>query len=77
MKKQHITSAFASFLLFGFLLGVHNGKVALWKGQDPKPIRVFPYSVSALPPQAQEALRSGIPIESMEDLESLIKKYLP
>ncbi len=77
MKKQKHISFLCTIALLGFLLGIHNGRVALWKDQDPKPVRVFPYYASALPPEAQKALKAGIPLESMEDLEALIKKYLP
>ncbi len=64
-------------MLLGLLLGVHKGKLALWKDQDPIPVKVLPYPVELLPVPFQQALEKGIPIESAEDLEELLKKYLP
>lgn len=63
-------------LCMGYLLGAHNGRVALWKGDDPEPARVFPYSVSSLPKADQEALKKGIRLESREELYRLIEDYL-
>ncbi len=77
MKKQMLCTLLPGCLLLGFLLGIHNGRVALWKDQDPEPWRVFPYAVSALPRETRQALKAGIPIENMEDLENFIKNYLP
>ena len=61
---------------FSFLLGIHDGKVALWYQDDPEPIRVFPYSAASLPLADQEALRQGIRIDSKDDLMELIADYL-
>ncbi len=77
MQKKNLSCLFSCVLMFGFLLGIRNGKVALWKADDPTPIKVFPYYASALPRDAREALEKGIPIESLEDLETLLEKYLP
>ncbi len=77
MNKRFLSSTLSFLALFGFLLSVHNGQVALYKDQDPEPYRVFPYAVSSLPLQAQLALRAGIPIDSPEDLKALLEKYLP
>lgn len=63
-------------LFFAFILGSHNGYVALWEGNDPQPKKVFPYSVSSLPPADQQRLKEGIPIESKEELIRLVEDYL-
>ena len=73
MRKRKILAA---ILLFGFLLGIHDGKIALWKGDDPEPVRVFPYRASLLPPADQRALKNGIPIEDAHDLSRLLEEYL-
>ena len=73
MKK--IRSVYLA-LAMSFLLGIRNGCVALWKDGSPEPIRVFPCPVSTLPAQALEALKAGIPIESLEQLEALAENYL-
>ena len=76
MKQRFSTQLLCCALLAVYLLGIHDGKIALWSGDDPEPARVFPYSVATLPKEAREALELGIPINSMEDLNRLIEAYL-
>lgn len=76
MKKKQLLHLLCTALLSVYLLGIHDGKIALWSGDDPEPVRVFPYSVSLLPEDARKQLEIGIPIESMEDLDRLIEAYL-
>ena len=63
-------------LLLGFLLGIKDGKVALWVEDDPQPVQVFPYHASLLPKADQEALEKGIKIGNSEELRSLLEDYL-
>ena len=63
-------------LVFGFLLGIYEGKVALWVGDDPQPFKVFPYSASILPENDRQKLEEGIRVESREDLSRLLEDYL-
>lgn len=63
-------------LLISFLLGSYNGYIALWKGSDPEPIKVFPYKVSSLPPADRSRLECGISIDSIQDLEQMLEDYL-
>lgn len=76
MKMRVMSQVLCCALLAVYLLGVHDGKVALWSGDDPEPEKVFPYRVSMLPKEARERLEQGIPINSMEDLNRLIEAYL-
>lgn len=62
--------------LFGFILGSHQGYIALWKDGVADPIRVFPYSVSSLPPVDQQALEEGIVIGDETELAHLLEDYL-
>ena len=62
-------------LLLGFLIGIHQGQIALWEGEDPEPKLVLPYSVSNLPPADQAALRKGIRIHSLEDVIRFMEDY--
>ena len=73
MKMRNFS---CSIVLLGFLLGIHEGKIALWKDNDPEPIKVFPYSAEMLPEADQKALQKGIEIKSMKQLYSLIEDYL-
>lgn len=76
MRKRTISRLLATAMMTFYLLGVHEGNIALWKDGDAKPMKVFPYNVSLLPVEEQERLRHGIRIESMEDLNKLIEAYL-
>ena len=70
------TSIFSSILLFGFLLGVYEGRIALWKDTQPEPVKVFPYHARMLPAADRRALEEGIRFESAEDLIRLLDDYL-
>jgi hypothetical protein len=63
-------------LIFAFLLGSHNGFLALWKESDPEPVRVFPYKVSSLPLADQKMLEKGIRIETGKELTQMLEDYL-
>ena len=63
-------------LIFSFLIGSHEGFVALWADPDEKPTCIFPYSVSSLPLADQQRLKNGIRLDSEEDLNRLLEDYL-
>jgi hypothetical protein len=65
-----------SIVLLGFLLGIHEGKIALWNDNDPEPMQVFPYRAEMLPEVDQKALKKGIRVKSIRQLHSLIEDYL-
>ncbi len=73
--KQH--RYLYSILLLGFLLGIHEGKIALWKDNDPTPMRVFPYEVSQLPQADQQALKKGIHVDSLGQLKKMLEDRFP
>ena len=64
-----------NLLLFGFILGIHEGKVALWKENHKKPVKVFPYQASLLPEEDQKRLQEGVYVESLGALYKLIQDY--
>ena len=64
------------FLLAGFLLGSHNGYIALWSDESIDPDRIYPYRVSMLPPEDQKALRQGIHAEDILELTGLLEDFL-
>ena len=63
-------------LTLGFLLGIHDGRIALWKDGDPEPVKVFPYFASMLPKADRDALEKGIYLDEDADLRSLLEDYL-
>lgn len=62
-------------LAFGFILGIKDGYIALWKDGEADP-RVFPYRAEMLPEQDRSRLEQGIRIEKGSELERLIEDYL-
>lgn len=63
-------------LIFGFLLGISDGYIALWKDGTEEPLQVFPYHARLLPLADQQALEKGIPIDTPEELNRLMEDYL-
>ena len=63
-------------LLMTFILGSHNGYIALWREGNAEPARVFPYQVSALPEKDQKALEKGIRISSRSELVEMLEDFL-
>ena len=66
----------SQLLIFGFLLGIQNGYVALWEDGKADPIRVFPYRASNLPAADQKTLENGIHLDNKLQLIRLIEDYL-
>ena len=73
MNKQKIL---CNILIFGFLLGVYEGKIALWKDNQVKPMRVFPVQVSILPEADQKTLQKGIRVNNLSQLYRMLEDYL-
>ena len=63
-------------LIFTFLLGCHEGFVALWKPPTEEPAAVFPYAVTSLPQADQQRLKKGIEIPNSDALMALLEDYL-
>lgn len=76
MKKQSFCRFICTVFLFGFLLGIHEGRIAIWKDGNTAPWRIFPYPVAVLPSDTQAELRQGIRIDTMEDLDHLLENLL-
>lgn len=76
VKRRKITRFLSTMLLAGILIGVHNGRIALWNEGEEKPFKVFPYRASMLPDKYENMLKGGIRVESMEELQRLMDAYL-
>lgn len=72
MLRYHIYLA----LIFAFILGSHEGFIALWEDSRTEPLQVYPYLVSSLPPDDQIRLKEGIHIASEQELAELLEDYL-
>lgn len=73
MKKLHYLYC---ILVLGFILGIQDGYVALWKDGNKEPMKVFPYRAAMLPQKDQAALKQGIPIDEDTDLARLLEDFL-
>ena len=63
-------------LAFGFLLGIRNGRLALWRDDDPHPEQIYDIRADTLPPADRLRLRQGIRLESREEVWLLLENYL-
>ena len=63
-------------LLFGFLLGISEGYITLWKDGTSSPAQIFPYRAKMLPESDRQALEDGIRIGTEIELQQLLEDYL-
>ncbi len=76
MKNKNRLRFLCTSLLLGFLLGSYQGRLAVWKDDDPEPYRVYPCPVSLFPREEREALQRGIRIDSMDDVSQFLENFL-
>ena len=76
MKYRKRIQAILPALLLSFLIGSHNGRLAVWKDDDPQPFRVFPCPTYLLPRKDRDALERGILIKDMEDVANFLENFL-
>lgn len=58
-----------------YTIGVWEGKVAVFEGEDDFPMQVFEEAVNGLPPQQQKEIENGIPVENADELYLLLEDY--
>lgn len=63
-------------LALGFILGVHQGRIALWEEGQVSPKKIFPYRASSLPDADRQRLEQGIYVENTEELAKIAEDYL-
>lgn len=73
---KHKGKQTAMWLCLGYLLGIHNGYLTLWRGDDPEPVHSFYVRAEDLPPADQVLLRRGIRIENDRQLYAVLEDYL-
>ena len=66
----------ALMLALGFLLGIHEGRLTLWRDGEDRPEQVYDIRADSLPPADRLQLRCGIRVESREDVWLLLENYL-
>ena len=61
-------------IALGYILGTHNGMLALL--YDAVPVQTYPCPVSSLPEADQSLLEEGLPIDSFSELTERLEDYL-
>lgn len=75
MKRQH-RSLLALTLCMGFLLGIRDGKLTLWRDGEAHPEQIFDIRADTLPPADRVLLARGIRVEDRRALWQLLENYL-
>lgn len=73
MKKRHCIYCILSLM---YILGNHNGHLALWTGDTVQPEKIFPVKVETLPKLDQYMLNEGIFVRDEKKLNALLEDYL-
>lgn len=71
----HIRREGSWLLALGFLLGVKDGYLAVWKDQDPQPVHILSIEAASLPPSDQLLLRKGLHAADPQELLVLLEDY--
>ena len=58
-----------------YTVGEINGMIAVFSGSDGCLIKITDYPISSLPIADREALNTGIPVDSDEELAMLMEDY--
>ena len=74
--RTHLKQLCALTLACGFLLGVRNGKLALWADGRSQPEQIYDIREDSLPPADRLRLRRGIRLETREAVWELLENYL-
>lgn len=73
---KRIAKQAAMVLALGFLLGIHDGRLALWQGGTAWPEQVYDIRADSLPPADRLMLERGIVLESREAVWQVLENYL-
>lgn len=73
-KRVHSLKIF--LFLAAMMLGIREGNLALWVGEDPEPVYIFECRADLLPPADQILLRRGIWVEDTAELVKVLENYL-
>lgn len=74
---KHFTKQAAMVLALGFLLGIRDGKLTLWRDGIERPEQVYDIRADSLPPADQLLLERGLRCDSREELWQVLENYLP
>lgn len=74
---KHFTKQAAMVLALGFLLGIRDGKLTLWRDGIERPEQVYDIRADSLPPADRLLLERGLRCDSREELWQVLENYLP
>lgn len=74
--RLHTRKTLALMLCAGFLLGIREGMLTLWRDGESRPEQVYDIRADTLPPADRLLLERGIPVESREKLWEILENYL-
>ena len=74
--NQRIRTHAAMLALAGFLLGLRNGRLTLWREGVEHPEQIYDIREDSLPPADRLQLRRGIRVETRQELWELLENYL-
>lgn len=63
-------------IAWGFLLGLHGDRVALWEDGCDRPEQVYDIRAGSLPPADRLILGRGLRLESRQELWQVLENYL-
>jgi len=63
-------------LCAGYLLGIRQGRLTLWRDGEPHPEQVYDIRADTLPPADRLLLERGIRAENREALWEILENYL-
>ena len=72
-RKNQLSTLLCASVLFTFLIGIHEGRLAIWRSGDPTPTKVLPVPTALLPSDVREVLRQGIHVKSDEEIARLLE----
>lgn len=64
-----------NLLLFGFILGISRGYVAVWQDEDPQPLYLTDTLASSLFPADQALLRQGLHFDDQKSLTAALEDF--
>jgi hypothetical protein len=73
--KNHLILLYCITAL-GFLIGIHQGNIAIWLDDDPKPAKIFPYRAALLPEADRKLLEKGIRVDDAKQLTRYIEDLM-
>ena len=59
----------------GYLLRDYNGKIAVFKAGEDKPLKIASTHIASLPKQDAKKLKAGISADTRQELEKALEDY--